>query len=424
VAAAIAGVSPAVLIRRYFDSSQFPFAIETSFSVLAVGKAAPQMARALVDRGIRVRAGLIIGTETEDPPAGFRSMVGSHPVPDDRSVEAAQAALELAAASSSTSPLIVLLSGGTSALMALPVPPLSLSDKQAVSRRLLAANVPIHALNAVRKHLSSIKGGQLAAAAPGPVLTLALSDVVDDDPSVIGSGPTIADTSTFADALQVIDRTGSRSQFPAAAIAHLERGARGELSETPKPGDSRLRTSSFALVGSRRDGMAAAAREAAARGYEPLIVDEPIVGEARVAAARYARQLTSVFVARSRPTCVISSGETTVSVRGNGRGGRNQEFALALLKPCFEAPPGALAVASVGTDGVDGPTDAAGAIVTADTVIRASARGLEPLEYLEQNDAYTFFDAVDGLVRTGPTGTNVGDLQVALARPDLPAEES
>jgi len=274
----------------------------------------------------------------------------------------------------------------------------------------------------VRKHLSAIKGGQLAAAASGPVLTLAISDVVDDDPSVIGSGPTVADTSRFAEALAVIDRAGGRARFPPAAIRHLERGARGEESETPKPGDPRLSASSFALIGSRRDAMAASAREAAARGYAALVLDEPIVGEARKAAAEYAGRLTHLLATRPQRTCVISSGETTVSVRGSGRGGRNQEFALALLPRLPSTR--RIIVASIGTDGIDGPTDAAGAAVSAATLAAASAHGLDPLEYLERNDAYAFFEGVDGLLKTGPTRTNVGDLQVALVGPDLPPEES
>ena len=196
-------------------------------------------------------------------------------MPNDRSVAAANAALALAASSNTASPLLVLLSGGTSALMALPAPSLSLADKQAVTRQLLAADVPIHALNSVRKHLSSIKGGQLAAAASGPVLTLAISDVVDDDPSVIGSGPTVADTSTFEHALAAIDGVAPRSEFPSAAIAHLERGAHGAVPETPKPGDPRLVRSSYAVIGSRRDAMAAAAREAAERGYSPSFCGSP-----------------------------------------------------------------------------------------------------------------------------------------------------
>jgi hydroxypyruvate reductase len=297
-----------------------------------------------------------------------------------------------------------------------------LADKQSVTRRLLAADVPIHAVNAVRKHLSSIKGGQLAAAASGPVLTLAISDVVDDNPSVIGSGPTVADTSSFADALAVLDRAGGRARFPSAAVTHLERGARGDEPATPKPGDPRLTASSFALIGSRRDAMAAAAREAVARGYAPLVLDEPVVGEARRAAAEYATRLTQLLATRPRRTCVISSGETTVSVRGTGRGGRNQEFALALLP---NLPSGrSIVVTSIGTDGIDGPTDAAGAAVSAATLAAASAHGLDPLEYLERNDAYAFFEGVDGLLKIGPTGTNVGDLQVALVGPDLPPEES
>jgi glycerate 2-kinase len=381
------------------------------------------MARALMDQGAPVRDGLIIGTHTDGPvPPRFRWLPGTHPVPDVRSVVAANAALALAASSSSVSPLLVLLSGGTSALMALPAPSVTLADKQAVTRQLLAADVPIHALNAVRKHLSSIKGGQLAAAATGPVLTLAISDVVDDDPSVIGSGPTVADTSTFQDALGVIDSAAPRSEFPAAAITRLERGTRGEAPETPKPGDPRLAGSSYAVIASRRDAMAAAAREAAGKGYEPLVLEEPVVGEARKAAARYAGRILPLIASRPGRVCVISSGETTVRVRGTGRGGRNQEFALALLASWFPASRAVL-VASVGTDGVDGPTDAAGATVSKSTLTAAAARGLDPLEYLERNDAYTFFDSLDGLVKTGPTGTNVGDLQVVLAGPDLRAEE-
>jgi hydroxypyruvate reductase len=270
----------------------------------------------------------------------------------------------------------------------------------------------------VRKHLSAVKGGRLAAAAARAGCdTFAISDVVgpvEADPSVIGSGPTVADASTFADALDALDRLGVRGDVPAAALRALEDGRAGQRPETPKAGDARLAHSQFSLIGSRHDAMAGARREAERLGYTVAVLDDPIVGEAGTAAVAYAAHVRALVDRLPRPCCVISSGETTVRVTGSGKGGRNQEFALAMAEALAVDARSAMA-ASIGTDGIDGPTDAAGAIVDTLTLERARRAGLAaPDAFLENNDAYHFFDALGDLVRTGPTDTNVGDVQVIL----------
>ena len=370
------------------------------------------MARAyLAER--RVASGLVIGPEAVDGPGPFRWIRGSHPVPDDRSGRAGEEALALAAALPASDAWHVLLSGGASALMAAPAPGLSLDDKRHVTRRLLAADAVIDEINCVRKHLSAIKGGQLAAATRARVTTLALSDVVGDDPAVIGSGPTVPDPTTFADALRIVDRCAPRAAYPARAMARLEAGARGELPETPKPGHPAFTRSAYRIVGSRIDAGRGAVDAARARGYETVAVADPVVGEARAAASGWAAAIAAHAVPGRARLCVVSTGESTVLVKGRGRGGRNQEFALALA-PALATLGRPIVVVSAGTDGVDGPTDAAGAVADSTTIARAAARGLDPMQYLEANDSWSFFDALGDLVHTGPTGTNVGDLQIAV----------
>jgi hydroxypyruvate reductase len=305
--------------------------------------------------------------------------------------------------------LIVLLSGGASALMALPADDLTLEDKQETVRRLLKGGATIHELNAARKHLSTIKGGRLAAATRARVVTLVISDVVGDDLSVIGSGPTMPDPSTFGDALRVLDARGGRASYPAAVVSHLERGARGEIDETPKPDDPRLHKSIARIIGGRMTAVAGAVEAARSRGYHVHTIDAPIVGEARHAAVLFAGEMRQALARLTPPLCIVGSGETTVHVTGDGVGGRNQEFALAMLPLLHDAVFG-----SIGTDGIDGPTDAAGAVIDATTLTRAASRGLDPMGYLRNNDSYHFFSALGDLVQTGPTGTNVGDVQVAL----------
>jgi hydroxypyruvate reductase len=275
---------------------------------------------------------------------------------------------------------------------------------------MLKGGADIHALNTLRKHLSAVKGGRLAAACRGRTITLAISDVVGDDLAVIGSGPGIADPSTWLDARQALDRHVAQEAQPAAVRDLLQRGVGGGLADTPKPGDALTGQVDARVIAGRFDAMAGA-REAAERlGYQVRVIERAITGEAQHAARDWFEQV------KGDRGCVISSGETTVRVTGRGKGGRNQEFVLALAES-LSAHGGNVAVGSVGTDGIDGPTDAAGAHVDATTLGRATALGLDPAAYLNDNNAYAFFDALGDLIRTGPTGTNVGDLQVCL-RPD------
>ena len=336
-------------------------------------------------------------------------------MPTSESERAGRRALDVAASLQPDEALLVLLSGGASALMAVPAAGLTLADKQATTRHLLRAGANIHELNTVRKHLSAIKGGWLAAVAPGPCRTFAISDVVGDDPSVIGSGPTVPDASTFRDAQDILQRFagGAAGVYPAAVTARITAGTRGDVPETPKPNDPRLADAVTTVIGGRRQAMDGAAGEGTSRGYHVIRIDDAVVGDARTVALSHLRAVLARAADVPRPACFVSSGETTVRVTGDGIGGRNQEFALA----CAGALPGLggpAVVASIGTDGIDGPTDAAGGLVDGTTLDRARAARLDPVAFLERNDTYHFFEALGDLIHTGPTGTNVGDLQVIL----------
>lgn len=406
---------------------------------IAVGKASGPMLSAFVaaiGRPLRTMTG--IGPVRPDTlPAGVEWHDSGHPIPDARSVKAARRAVAIAAAASERDLLVVLLSGGASALMALPAEGVTLEDKQDTVRQLLKNGATIDELNAVRKHLSAIKGGRLAAATAAPVVTLVISDVVGDDLSVIGSGPTMPDPSTFAQALKVLDSRGGRGAYPPAVVAWLQRGDRGDVAETPKADDSRMKQSTARIIGGRMTAVDGAVEAARSRGFHVHVIDHPIVGEARDAARAFAADIRQTLTHLPPPACIIGAGETTVHVKGTGIGGRNQEFALAMLpaladltrstlhadqtrstlhagltRPTLRETP--IAVGSIGTDGIDGPTDAAGAIVDSTTAQRAAARELDPTLFLNNNDSFNFFSALDDLVRTGPTGTNVGDVQVAL----------
>jgi glycerate-2-kinase len=346
-------------------------------------------------------------------PDGFELIVGGHPIPTVESERGGRRALALADSLEPGERLLVLLSGGASALMAVPAEGLTLEDKRATTDRLLRAGADIHALNTVRKHVSAVKGGWLAARANGRCDTLTISDVVGDDPSFIASGPTVPDSSRFVDALDVIRRFAGESAYPLAIVDHLRRGIAGAIQDTPKPADQRIAESRSAVIGSRRNAMAGAIMKASALGYDVLRLEDPVIGEARTTAVAHLRAVMARAVELRRPACIVSSGETTVHVTGQGRGGRNQEFALAAANVLAnEAAVGALC--SVGTDGIDGPTDAAGALIDSTTLDRAGAAGLVPARYLLDNNAYAFFDSLGDLIHTGPTGTNVGDLQVIL----------
>lgn len=387
-------------------------------TVIAAGKAAGPMLRACLDADLIVARGLVTTTHLDgELPPQVEVHLAGHPTPTEASEAAARRALVLAAEPGADATLLVLLSGGASALMSAPVQGLSLDDKIAATRVLLRGGAAIHELNCVRKHLSAIKGGQLAAAAACPSITWALSDVVgpvEDDPSVIGSGPTVADPTTFADALAIVDRLGVRNEMPAGVMTVLAAGAAGFRPETPKPGDRRLASARYAVIGGRRHAMAGAVRDAEARGYEVLTIDEPIVGEARIAGPALVARAHDMAAGRPGPVCVVAAGETTVRVTGSGRGGRNQELALAAA-PSLGALDREAVLVSAGTDGVDGPTDAAGALVDRTTVDRARRQGIgEAQHYLADNDAWHFFDRLGDLLRTGPTHTNVGDVQIVV----------
>jgi hydroxypyruvate reductase len=382
---------------------------EPRVRVVAAGKAAPGMARAVHARlGSRVADAML--TADAGPP-GWRAVAGSHPRPSAASEAAGRAALALAdAARGDGGLLIVCLSGGASAMMAVPAEGLTVEDKAATTAILLGAGLDIGEINVVRRRLSAIKGGQLAARA-GRSLTLAISDVctpIDDDPAAIGSGPTVGDDRSFADALALLRRHDVLSTLPAPVQRHLANGAAGQVNGPLRSTDSRLRDAGYHVVASRHDAMQAAAEAARGLGYRVEVRSTAVVGEARHAA----RDVLHVS-GSSRPSCVVSSGETVVVVRGGGRGGRNQELGVAALERIAALAPAALA--SIGTDGRDGPTDAAGAVVDSTMWARlgSDARTLCDVA-LDRNDSYPLLDRLAALVRTGPTGTNVGDLQVLL----------
>jgi len=385
--------------------------------VVAAGKAAGAMMRTALDAGVMVERGLVVSTHwAGEWPASITTVRAGHPIPTEASETAGRAALDLASQAAPDESLLVLLSGGASALLAAPADGVTLADKQAVTKLLLEAGASIDELNAVRKHLSAVKGGGLAAAARCEVVTFALSDVVGpvrDDPGVIGSGPTAPDASTWEDALAVVTRRGVLTRLPQAVRQRLEAGARGDVPETPKPGDPRLARAAWQLIGSRADAMDAARNAAIDRGFSTVMIEAAIVGEARDAGPAFVARALDVSRRLPRPVCVIGAGETTVRVVGRGKGGRNQELALAVTD-ALDALREPVAFLSVGTDGIDGPTDAAGGLVDGTTLARARDLAVDLDASLADNDAYHALDRLGDLVRTGPTDTNVGDLQVLV----------
>jgi hydroxypyruvate reductase len=390
---------------------------DRTLRVIAVGKAAPFMAATFAEiAGERILDGIVIGTHLPIAlPRQLQWIPSSHPLPDERSVAAGRRALEVAERTHPGETLVVLLSGGASALMAVPAGRLTLDDKRTAVNALLKGGADITQLNTIRKHLSAVKGGRLAAAAPGPTVCLAISDVVGDDLSVIGSGPTVPDPSTYHDACNYIDRLGVEKLLTAPAKDYLRAGLEGKIPETPKAGDPRFEKSVTRVIGGRFEAMHGAADTARSLGYEVVLSEEAVVGDARTMGPIVLERARALAAGRPRPLAVIASGETTVKVVGGGRGGRNQEIALsvahALAKESSE-----VALASVGTDGIDGPTDAAGAYADRTTIDRARQQSLDASAYLADNNAYAFFQRLNDLIITGPSTTNVGDLQIVLFR--------
>jgi hydroxypyruvate reductase len=349
-----------------------------------------------------------------------RVRVAGHPVPDERGLAAALEAEALLEGLGRDDVLLLLLSGGASALMPAPSPGLRLEHKARTTSLLLRAGATIQELNTVRKHLSRLKGGGLARrAAPARVISLVLSDVVGDDLSTIASGPTVPDPTTFDGALGVLEKRRVLSKVPLPVRRHLEAGARGEAPETPKAGDPAFRRTSTHVVGSNRRSVRAAAREASRLGLRPVVLPTRLDGEAREVARCLVAILREAADAR-RPTCLLAGGETTVTVLGDGRGGRNQELAVAAAQPLDGFPVPAV-VASLATDGIDGMSDAAGGVVDDQSLRRAKALGLpSPAAFLEQSDSRSFLGPLGDLILTGPTGTNVVDITVLLAAGSRP----
>jgi hydroxypyruvate reductase len=419
--------APPALLRSLFDAA---VAAAAPGKVLASHLPPPPKGPVLVLGAGKASAAMAAAVERAWPEVDLRGLVvtpyghgadvrriavaeASHPHPDAAGEAAARRILELAQDARPDELVLCLISGGGSALMALPAPGLTLGDKQAVNRALLRSGAAIGEINTVRKHLSAVKGGRLALAAwPAPMLTLAISDVPGDDPALIASGPTVADPTTFADALAVMDRHGLTE--PRAVIDHLRRAT----DETPKPGDERLMNTAFRLIATPMASLETAAEAARDHGVTPLILGDAIEGEARDVAAAMAAHALRIASGREgpRPPCVlISGGETSVTLRGRGRGGRNSEFLLALAIALGDAP-GVHAIAG-DTDGIDGSEDNAGAVIGDDTLARAAGLGLSPAAHLANNDAYGFFAAMGGLVITGPTRTNVNDFRAVFIEP-------
>jgi hydroxypyruvate reductase len=377
--------------------------------VLGAGKASAAMATAVEDNWPGPLEGLVVTRYGHAVGCRHIEIVeAGHPFPDAEGERAARRILSLAAGAGADDLVLCLFSGGGSALLSLPADGLTLADKQAVNRALLASGADIGEINTVRKHLSAIKGGRLAAAAsPAPVVTLAISDVPGDDPAVIASGPTVADASTFAEARAVLDRYGILP--PPAVARHLARAD----DDTPKPGDKRLAHCRTTIVAAPQASVEAAAALARAAGVAPVVLGDAIEGEAREVGRSMATEaLATQNGAGGMPAVLISGGETTVTVTGQGRGGRNTEF-LAGLALGLAGAPGIHALAA-DTDGIDGSDDNAGAIVTPDTLARARTMGLNPEALLAENDCYTLFAALGDLVVTGPTRTNVNDFRAIL----------
>ena len=379
--------------------------------VLGAGKAAAAMARTVEETWPdRALEGLVVTRYGHAVPCrSIRVVEAAHPVPDRAGTEAAMQILALARAAGPVDRILFLLSGGASALLSLPAPGLSLADKQATTRALLAAGAEIHEINTVRKHLSAIKGGRLAAAAaPARLATLAISDVVGDDPATIGSGPTVPDPTSLADAREVLRRFGIAP--PRAVAAALEDPA----NETLKPDDPRMATADYRLIATPAQSLAAAGRLAAAEGLAVEILGDDLTGEARNLGRAHAALVRDRIAGGTggRPWLLLSGGETTVTVTGGGRGGPNTEYLLALAEG-LGGLPGVWALAA-DTDGADGSEDNAGAVIGPDTLERARQRGLRPAAFLADNDAWTFFDALGDLVVTGPTHTNVNDFRAVL----------
>jgi glycerate 2-kinase len=403
-----------VIARAFADSEVADVMSGRGLHVIAVGKAAAAMAAAFVATPhLAIRKAIAIGTHQHaDLPASVEWIESSHPFPDARSELAGNRALAIAQGVHSGEALVILLSGGASALMASAIDGIALADKIDTTRRMMAAGADIHELNTVRRHLSKVKGGRLAAACVGTTVTLAISDVVGDDLHAIGSGPGVPDATTWSDAAAALDRFGGNAHSDRVRSV-IRDGVEGRLPDTPKPGHPSLARAKARVIGSRMDAMEGARAAAEGRGYRAIVIPEAVTGEARDAGPAWLDRVRVRTGPSPQKVAVISSGETTVRVTGTGQGGRNLEFALSIAESIATLP--RVAMASIGTDGIDGSSGVAGALVDSTTTARAAQAGLAPPgHYLAANDSLAFFAPLGDVVRLGRTDTNVGDLQVLL----------
>lgn len=441
--AALARVDPAAMVRdavrveggaitfgNGLEKASYDLAAYDRLIVTGFGKAGASMARGLeealagtVAESLLAGGAVAVKKGYLDRLAKITLLEASHPVPDASSVAAAKAVLALANGADERALAIVLISGGGSALLCAPASGISLEDKAATTSLLLGSGAPIQEVNCVRKHLSAVKGGRLAAAfAPATVVSLILSDVIGDDLDAIASGPTAPDPTSWADALAIVRRRGIETALPQSVADLLRRGAAGGVdapADTPKAEDPAFARTRNLLVGTNRLALMAAESKARMLGYSTLVLTSRLTGEAREAALLLlgiGKDITVSGFPLPRPACLLVGGETTVTLRGKGKGGRNQEMALAFLAAMARTPKeaGGQIFLAASTDGSDGPTDAAGAFASAPLLGRARTAGLDPDAYLANNDSYAFFDKIGGLLRTGPTNTNVCDLQILI----------
>ena len=425
--AALKAVDPVEAIYRYVEvlddglqvgGHRFAFSDYDRILVVGAGKAGAPMARALEELlGNHIAEGVIVVKEGHGLPlAHVRIHEASHPVPDERGIKGAEEILALVKGAGERDLVLCLMSGGGSALLVAPADGVTLEDKQEVTRLLLACGADIHEINSIRKHLSRAKGGGLARFAyPATVVSLILSDVIGDDLNVIASGPAVPDTSTFDDTKQILDKYDIWNQVPPSVQRRIEQGLKGAIEDTPKAGDAVFKRCYSELVGTNIQALKAAESKAAELGYHTLILSSTVEGEAREVAkvlTAIAKEVRDSNNPLAEPACILCGGETTVTIRGDGKGGRNQELALAsaLAIDGLEN----VVVLAGGTDGNDGPTDAAGAIVDGHTLARARTEGLNPFNYLSRNDSYHFFQPLEDLVITGPTRTNVMDVYMVI----------
>jgi glycerate 2-kinase len=428
IKAALQAVDPALAVKNYF--SQHPEVAaqirETRGRVIVVGagKAGTPMAMAVTELfGDKIFEGQVIvkyghtGQTPENRPLRIKIKEAGHPVPDEAGLQATQEIAELLSQTGPDDTVICLLSGGGSALTPLPAPGLTLADLQATTTELLAAGAIINELNTIRKHLSGSNGGRLAQlAVPARLYALILSDVVGDPLEVIASGPTVPDPTTFADAWHIVEQYRLQERLPRPVVERLQAGRAGEIADTPKPGDPIFERVHNAVIGSNRIAAQAAVEAAQMAGLEAMLLTTFVEGEAREVArvvAGLAKGLVKDEGSLPRPACLVLGGETTVTLKGKGRGGRNQEMALAAAIALQNWPN--VTLICLGTDGTDGPTDAAGAFADGATVSRAQRLGLDAVDFLNRNDAYNFFGPLGDLIMTGPTNTNVNDLIIILA---------